>query len=78
MHVAAVFRPGTAVEIYVNATMVNSDTTNIPMAFSASIGHLRIGCRGDGIAGVSFKGLIDDVRLYGAALAIGDIQALAK
>jgi hypothetical protein len=77
-HVAVVFRPGVAVDMYIAGALVNTVATNVPMAFNDNIAHVRIGCRGDGNPGIAFKGLIDEVRIYGVALTAGDIATLAK
>lgn len=75
-HVAAVFRPGAAVELYVNGQVVAARTTNVPMAFLDDMSGLRIGCRGDGQ--LPLHGAVDEVRVYASALSIADIAALAQ
>ncbi|MCP4427355.1 MAG: LamG domain-containing protein, partial [Chloroflexi bacterium] len=46
VHVAGVFKPGQAVELYINGQLVDSDTTDVPAAIGDS-GIFRIGARAD-------------------------------
>lgn len=74
-HVAAVFRPPTASELYINGTKVgnNNDT---PTTLVASNAEARLAARVDGEYG--FSGAISDVRVYSRALSATEITALSK
>lgn len=84
VHVAATY-DGSSMKIYVNGTLSNS-TTNVPSSLPNTNFPLFIGANADGASpsipppGFApytrvFDGLIDDVRIYNAAL--GDLQVAA-
>lgn len=75
-HVAIVFKPSVSVEMYVNGALAAARTTAVPPAFVDDGSTLHLGCRGD--AQFPLHGALDEVRVYDAALSIGDIATLAK
>src|SRR5439155_3202 len=62
---------GATLSLYVNAQLVAS--TPAAGSLLTSTGDLRIG--GDSVRGEYFTGLIDEVRLYNRALAVGESQS---
>lgn len=76
VHVAAVFQPGVAVELYVDGARVVRNTNSRSTALVASTDELRIGTRSDGT--FPFIGAIDDVRIYDRALSEAEIAARAQ
>jgi hypothetical protein len=68
------FEGGKSLTFYVNGQQ--TDTTAAPaQILDDPQANLRIGCRGD--SAYFFVGLIDEVRIYGRALAPAEIAALA-
>jgi len=75
-HVAGVFRPGEAVEVYVNGELRASETQSIPSAqFSDNGLSVLIGAR-TACGDCGWDGLIDEARIYARALSPEDIQEL--
>jgi hypothetical protein len=68
-HHAATY-DGAALRLYVNAALVR--TTSYAGSIATSASPLRIG--GNSVWPEWFKGLIDDVRVYGKALTASEIQ----
>lgn len=75
-HVAGVFRPNEALEVYVGGVLVAKDPGCAKQLFVPSPVEARVGARSDGAA--TFIGDIDDVRVYGRAVASAEIEALAN
>ncbi|MCP4427086.1 MAG: LamG domain-containing protein, partial [Chloroflexi bacterium] len=73
VHVAGVFKPGQAVELYIKGQLVDSDTTDVPAAIGDS-GIFRIGARADNYLQGNWDGQIDTVQLFGSALNAAEIQ----
>ncbi|HSC90581.1 MAG TPA: LamG-like jellyroll fold domain-containing protein [Gaiellaceae bacterium] len=69
-HLAATY-DGSAVRLYVNATLVG--TTTISGSISTSTGALRIG--GNGVWPEWFTGRLDEIRVYNRALSASEIQS---
>lgn len=76
VHVATVFQPGVAVELYVDGVRVVRNTNSKSLALIASTDELRIGARSDGT--FPFIGAIDEVRIYDRALTEAEIAARAQ
>jgi hypothetical protein len=75
-HVVGVYRPGEAVELYVNAELRVSETQGIPNAqFSDNGLPVLIGAR-NACGGCGWDGLIDEARIYDRALSAGDVREL--
>src|SRR4029077_13905431 len=62
---------GTAVNLYVNGSLVSSTARTGPIITSNN--PLQVG--GDSIYGQYFAGLIDEVRVYNGALSAAEIQS---
>lgn len=75
VHVTGVFRPGEAVELYINGQLVNSDTTNVPAQIGQS-NLFEIGSRADNTTQGFWDGQIDEVRVIPRALASTEISGL--
>lgn len=75
VHVAAVYHPGTAVELYVDGARIVRNTGSTSAAMIATADELRIGTRSDGK--YPFIGAIDEVRIYDRALSEAEIAARA-
>jgi len=76
VHMTGVFRPGEAMEIYVNGELRASVTTGMPVNhFSANGSPVLIGSR-NACGNCGWMGGIDEVRVYQRALAAGDIMEL--
>jgi hypothetical protein len=74
-HVAAVYRPSSATELWVSGTKVGNHSS-APSALVASNAEARLAARVDGKYGLA--GAISDVRVYGRALGATEITALAS
>jgi hypothetical protein len=73
VHLAGVYRPGEATEIYVNGQLKARNTTDIPTGqFSNNGRNVLIGSRND-CSNCGWVGSIDDVRIYNHALTEGEI-----
>jgi hypothetical protein len=73
VHLAGVYRPGEATEIYVNGELKARNTTDIPRSqFSNNGRTVLIGNRND-CGNCGWPGSIDDVRIYDEALTEGEI-----
>lgn len=75
VHVTGVFRPGEAVELYINGQLINSDTTNVPAQIGQS-NLFKIGSRADNTTQGFWDGQIDEVRIIPRALASTEISGL--
>jgi len=76
-HVGLVYdRDGLRRHLYVDGTEVAQDTT--PMAGAPSSGSLYIGAGQDLAPATFFSGLIDDVRIYNAALSTEEVEVLVQ
>jgi hypothetical protein len=73
IYVVGVYRPSTALDIYVNGVLNNSNTTGIPASQYEGINNVHIGSRP--ALDSFFNGLIDDVRIYTRALSTADVAA---
>ncbi len=71
-HVAGVFKSGQFLRVYVDGAQVAEDTT-FEGGMTVTSSPLRIGHRGDG---QHLDGLVDEVTLYGRALASSEIAAI--
>lgn len=74
-HVAAVYDPGTRLEVYVGGQSVAS-RGDAPASITPSKGETRLASRSD--SAYELKGALSDVRLYSRALSSAEIAALAK
>jgi hypothetical protein len=74
-HVAVVYRPGVAVDLYIDGQRVVHDTNSKPTATVANTAEVRLGTRGDGQ--FPFTGAIDDVRVYDRELTDAEVAARA-
>jgi hypothetical protein len=80
VHVAGVYEPGSAMRIYINGILNNSQTAGIPASqFNAPV-NVRIASLADGLNGpcstCRFDGTIDDVRVYNRALTGTELSQL--
>ena len=76
VHVAGVYRPGEATEIYVNGQLKARNTTDIPTSqFSNNGRTVLIGSRND-CSNCGWVGSIDDVRIYDESLSEGEILSV--
>jgi hypothetical protein len=76
VHVAGVFRPGAAVELYLDGQLSLGDTSAVPAAIFVEADPFYVGVRGDGLFGL--RGSVDDVRIYDRALDAAEIATLAQ
>lgn len=75
-HLAAVFEPGIRFELFADGVSVKKRTDlTSPPSLTAASQDFRIGVLGDG---TTWRGGIDDVRIYARALADAEIAELAK
>ena len=75
-HVAGVYRPGQAMEIYVNGRLRATKTSDVPSAQHGDNGlPVLIGAR-SGCGNCGWDGFIDEARVYNRALSAADIQEL--
>jgi hypothetical protein len=76
VHLAGVYKPGEATEIYVNGEFKARNTTDIPTSqFSNNGRTILIGNRND-CSNCGWLGSIDDVRIYDEALTEGEILTI--
>ena len=76
VHMVGVYRPGEAMEVYVNGELHRSNTTNIPASQHSNNGlALLIGDRA-GATNCAWSGRIDEARVYARALSAADIKEL--
>ncbi|MFQ5433559.1 MAG: LamG-like jellyroll fold domain-containing protein, partial [Anaerolineae bacterium] len=75
VHVAGVFKPGQAVQLYINGNLVAEDTTDVPLTISHT-GLFKIGARADTGSQGFWDGQIDDLRLIATALSAEEISGL--
>ncbi len=75
-HMAGVYRPGTAIEIYVNGELRNTNKSGIPATqYTANKLAVLIGNRA-AATNCGWTGLIDEARIYARALPASDIVEL--
>jgi hypothetical protein len=75
VHMAGVYRPGQAIEVYVNGELHATNSTDIPATqFNSSLAVL-IGNRA-GASNLGWPGMIDEARVYTRALSAADIKEL--
>ncbi len=72
-----VFKPGEAVQLYVNGQLAAEDVTNVPANIGLS-GKFKIGARADNTTQGHWNGQIDDLRITGRALSASEIQSLSS
>ena len=76
VHLAGIYRPGEATEIYVNGEFKARNTTDIPTSqFSNNGRTILIGNRND-CSNCGWLGSIDEVRIYDQALTEGEILTI--
>ncbi len=76
VHMVGVYRPGEAMEIYVNGDLHRNNTTNIPASHHSNNGlAVLIGDR-HGATNCAWSGLIDEARVYARALSAADVKEL--
>ncbi|GEM_PF-354434 len=76
VHMAGVYRPGEAVELYVDGELQARNATDIPAAqFSDNGLDMFIGSR-NACGNCGWNGFIDEARVYGRALSPEDIKEL--
>ena len=75
VHVTGVFRPGEALELYINGQLAASSTSNIPDQITPSQ-NFKIGARADNTTQGHWDGQIDEVRIIPRALAATEISGL--
>ncbi len=76
VHMAGIFRPSEAMEIYVNGELRASVTTGIPAnQFSTNGAPVLIGSR-SACGNCGWLGAIDEVRVYNRALSAADVMEL--
>jgi len=74
VHMAGVYRPGEATELYVNGVLKASNTSNVPASqFSNNGRSVLIGNRND-CGNCGWIGAIDEVRIYNRALSEMEIK----
>ena len=78
VHMAGVYRPGEAIEVYVDGQLHASNTAGIPTRqFSANSMPVLIGSR-SACGNCGWDGSIDDVRIYNRALSPAEIQQVVR
>ncbi len=78
VHLAGVYRPGEAMELYVDGQLHASSTSGIPDAMSSDNGlPVLIGSR-NACSNCGWDGFIDDVRIYTRALTPSDIGEVVR
>ncbi|MCU0916517.1 MAG: hypothetical protein MUC88_18420 [Planctomycetes bacterium] len=71
-HLAGVFRPGEAVEIYVNGALAKQMPTTVTVQWIENNLPINIGRRPE--PGTPWRGDIDEVRMYARALSAADVK----
>ena len=74
-HVAVVYIPNDAVEMYINGQILNRNVAAKTASLLTTTAEFRIGTKGDNT--FPFVGVIDDVRLYDRVLSAAEIAARA-
>ncbi len=77
VHVAGVFRPGEYVALYTNGVLAATNAAPLTAIAYANV-NLRIGNRADNLRQGQWSGLIDEVRVFGAALPQDELNALCS
>jgi len=76
VHMAGVYRPAQAIEVYVNGELRADSTTDVPdTQFSSSLA-VMIGNRPAGGSNAGWPGMIDEARIYARALSPADLREL--
>jgi hypothetical protein len=75
IHVAGVWIPGTRADIYVGGVLLKT-STSIPPILEDMTASVFVGCIKPGLQ--TFKGSLDEVRIYAKELTASEIAALAK
>ncbi len=73
-HVAGIFRPSTAVEIWIDGQLNKSNTTGIPASQYNASNNFTVGARSDGTQVPD--GTIEDARAYNRALSAEEMQTI--
>ena len=73
-HMAGVFRPGEAAELYINGELVNSEPTTVTTQWIENGLPINIGRRPS--PGTPWEGDIDEVYMYDMALSSQEVQSL--
>ena len=73
VHVAGIYEPG-RIQLYLSGGLAGTVSTSMAPGYAAE-SRGWIGCREQGTP--TFEGSLDDVRIYGRALSLVEIQALA-
>ena len=76
VHVTGVFRPGQAIELYINGQLAASDTSGIPTHIGQS-NVFKIGLRADNGSQGQWDGVIDEVQIQAKALSAAEVATLA-
>ena len=77
VHVTGVFRPGQAIELYINGQLAASDTSGIPNKIGQS-NVFKIGLRADNGTQGQWDGVIDEVQIQAEALSAAEVATLAS
>ncbi len=72
-HIAGVYRPSVAIEIYQNGSLSNSKTSDIPASQNDNVEDVIIASRN---GGQYFQGQIGDVRIYNRDLSAEEISTI--
>ena len=73
-HVVAVFEPSTSLKVYVNGSLVATNTTSIPATIDSTTAAVTIGRFTPAYSpGYNFGGNIDDVSVYSTDLSASDV-----
>jgi len=75
-HLAGVFRPGQAVELYINGELAKSEPTTVTTQWIENGLPLNIGRRPQ--PGTPWQGDIDEVQMYNVGLAPGEIAGIVR
>jgi hypothetical protein len=73
-HIAGVFRPGEAGELYINGELVKSEPTSVTAQWIENNLPVNIGRRPE--PGTPWQGDIDEVQMYNIALSPGEVRDL--
>ena len=78
VHLAGVYKPGEAMELYVNGQLKVSLTAGVPASqFSDNSNTVLIGSR-NACSNCGWMGAIDEVRIYSRALTAGDVKEVFR
>ena len=77
-HIAGTFSPSQYIKLYIDGTLVHTNTTNIPSNISYKDGtSLTLGSRAESASQGNWNGKIDDVRIYNRALSSAEINDIS-